>query len=98
MKMSKFLFSALFCMALMSPAFADNIGFLDMEKFFSSYKDAKKIQEDINTRREAFKKYVDERQDKIEDAVKAKKKEEELNKMRRKAEEEVSQEQKAHAV
>jgi len=93
-KFSKILCSALLLTALALPAFADNVGFLDMEKFFSSYKEAKKIQEDINGRRETFKKYVDDRQEKIEEAVKKNKKEDELNKMRRKAEEEVSQEQK----
>lgn len=94
MKLSKIVYSALLVVGLSIPAFADNIGFLDMEKFFSSYKEAKKIQEDINTRRESFKKYVDDRQEKIEDAMKKNKKEDEINKMRRKAEEEVSQEQK----
>ncbi len=94
MKLSKLLCSALLLVGLALPTFADNIGFLDMEKFFSSYKEAKKIQEDINTRRESFKKYVDDRQTKIEEAMKKNKKEDEINKMRRKAEEEVSQEQK----
>lgn len=94
MKFSKILCSAFFLAVLALPAFADNIGFLDMEKFFSSYKEGKKIQEDINGRRESFKKYVNDRQEKIEEAAKKNKKEEELNKMRRKAEEEVSAEQK----
>jgi Skp family chaperone for outer membrane proteins len=94
MKFSKILCSALLLTALALPTFADNIGFLDMEKFFSSYKEAKKIQEDINSRRETFKKHVDEHQEKIEAAVKKNKKEDEINMMRRKAEEDVSQEQK----
>ncbi len=94
MKLSKLLFSRTFAVWTALPTFADNVGFLDMEKFFASYKEARKIQEDINSRRETFKKYVDDRQEKIEEAVKKNKKEDEINKMRQKAEAEVSQEQK----
>lgn len=91
--MKRFILLCLLCVVFVGPVSADNIGFLDMEQFFSKYKDSKKIQEDITTRREAFKKYVDDRQEKIEDAIKKNKKEDDIAKMRRKAEEEIAQEQ-----
>ncbi len=63
---------------LSMPAFADNVGYLDMDRILSRYKDAQKIQEQIQKKREEYLKLVDEKQKKIEEARSKNKKDSEI--------------------
>lgn len=76
---------------LLSPvaAFADNIGFIDMEKIFSKANMIKKYESENEKRRTEYQKFVKEREDKIEEAKKANKGEDEVKKLIAKFEEEI---------
>ena len=76
---------------LLSPvaAFADNIGFIDMEKIFSKANMIKKYESENEKRRTEYQKFVKEREDKIEEAKEANKGEDEVKKLIAKFEEEI---------
>jgi len=80
---------------ILSPiaAFADNIGFIDMEKVFSRATMIKKYESENEKRRSDYQKFVKEREDKIEEAKKANKSEDELKKLIAKFEEEIKPKQ-----
>ena len=86
-KISFLLLLALF----LSPiaAFADNIGFIDMEKIFSKANMIKKYESENEKRRTEYQKFVKEREDKIEEAKKANKSEDDIKKLISKFEEEI---------
>ena len=78
---------------LASTAFADNIGFVDLEKVFARYKDAVKLQQDLQKRRETYQKLFEEKNKKLEDVKKKSKKEEEIQKFIEKTEDELKPKQ-----
>ena len=78
---------------LSSTAFADNIGFVDLEKVFARYKDAVKLQQDLQKRRETYQKLFEEKNKKLEEVKKKSKKEDEIQKFIEKTEEELKPKQ-----
>ena len=78
---------------LASTAFADNIGFVDLEKVFARYKDAVKLQQDLQKRRETYQKLFEEKNKKLEEVKKKSKKEDEIQKFIEKTEEELKPKQ-----
>ena len=61
--------------------FAESIGYIDMERLFQNLVEGKKIQADVQKRREEYEKFVDEKQKLIEQAKTDKKNEEEIQKL-----------------
>jgi Skp family chaperone for outer membrane proteins len=57
---------------------ADTIGYIDMEKLFASYKEGKKIQSDLQQKREEYQRMVEDRQKQVEAAKTAKKSEKDV--------------------
>jgi outer membrane protein len=78
---------------LASSAFADNIGFVDLEKVFARYKDAVKLQQDLQKRRETYQKLFEDKNKKLEEVKKKSKKEEEVQKFIEKTEDELKPKQ-----
>ncbi len=78
---------------LASTAFADNIGFVDLEKVFARYKDAVKLQQDLQKRRETYQKLFEDKNKKLEEVKKKSKKEEEVQKFIEKTEDELKPKQ-----
>lgn len=66
--------------------YAENIGFIDMERLFANFKEGKDAQADLIKRREEFQKLAEEKQKSIEDAKKDKKSDEEIQKLTAKVE------------
>lgn len=62
-------------------AAGESIGYIDMEKLFQNLTEGKKIQADIQKRREDYEKFVDEKQKSIEKAKADKKTDEEIQKL-----------------
>jgi len=83
MKRINVILSVLFCAIVVSAtsAFADNIGFLDMERLFANYKDGKEMQAEVQKRREAYQAIVEEKQKSVQKAREEKKSDEEIQKM-----------------
>jgi Skp family chaperone for outer membrane proteins len=52
-------------MLMATPAMADSIGFIDMEKVFYSFKDSRKIQEQLQEKRKVYQEKVAKRQEKL---------------------------------
>jgi len=64
--MKKLLFLAITSLLLTaSPAMADSIGYIDMEKVFFSFKDSRKIQEELQEKRKVYQEKVEKRQEKL---------------------------------
>ena len=78
---------------LASTAFADNIGFVDLEKVFARYKDAVKLQQDLQKRRETYQKLFEEKNKKLEEVKKKSKKDDEIQKFIEKTEDELKPKQ-----
>lgn len=72
---------------------ADNIGFVDLEKVFSRYKEAVKLQQDLQKRRESYQKLFEEKNKKLEELKKTSKKEAEIQKFIEKTEDELKPKQ-----
>lgn len=62
-------------------SFAESIGYIDMERLFQNLAEGKKIQADVQKRREEYEKFVDEKQKLIEQAKTDKKSDEEIQKL-----------------
>lgn len=67
-----------------------NIGFIDVQKVFSEYKETGKAQKELEKEEEAFKKEFEESQKKLEKAEKDGKKKEDIEKMKKELEEKLS--------
>jgi len=78
---------------LASTAFADNIVFVDLEKVFARYKDAVKLQQDLQKRRETYQKLFEEKNKKLEEVKKKSKKDDEIQKFIEKTEDELKPKQ-----
>jgi len=76
-----------------STAFADNIGFVDLEKVFSRYKEAVKLQQDIQKRREGYQKLFEAKNKKLDEIKKKSKKEDDIQKFIEKTESELKPKQ-----
>jgi outer membrane protein len=72
-----------------SAAFADNIGYVDLQKVFLSSNEAKKAQDDFKLKQEAYQKEFDDKQKEIEKAKTDNKPEEDIKKMIAKFEKEL---------
>lgn len=70
-------------------AYADNIGFVDMQKIFLNYDEAKKAQDDFKKKQDEYQKFYDEKQKEVEKAKTDKKSEEDIKKLITKSEEEL---------
>ena len=90
-----FLFTVMLASGLFlaKPVMADNIGYLDMEKLLTSYKDFKKIQADAKKRAETYQTFVGEKQKQLEKARSEKKSASELQKLEAKIEDELKAKQ-----
>jgi Skp family chaperone for outer membrane proteins len=64
-----------------TPTFADNIGFVDLEKILGSYEKAKEYQKELLEQREAYQEFFKERQGKLETAKEKKKSDKTIKKM-----------------
>ncbi|NBV83972.1 OmpH family outer membrane protein, partial [bacterium] len=96
-RLAKFCFTILVAMmtltGMASTAFADNIGFVDLEKVFSRYKEAVKLQQDIQKRREGYQKLFEEKNKKLDEIKKKSKKEDDIQKFIQKTESELKPKQ-----
>ena len=72
-----------------SAAFADNIGYVDLQKVFLSSNEAKKAQDDFKLKQDAYQKEFDDKQKEIEKAKTDNKPEEDIKKMIAKFEKEL---------
>lgn len=85
-KLSKIIASIVLCLfALSTIASAvdlSSIGYIDVQKVFSEYKETSKAQKELSKKEEAFKKAFEKSQEKLEKAQKDGKSEKELEKMR----------------
>jgi len=79
--------------ALSSASFADNIGYVDLEKVFSRYKDAVKLQQELQKKREAFQKVFEEKNKKLEEVRRTAKKEQDIKAFYEKTEAELKPKQ-----
>ncbi len=79
--------------ALSTGVFADSIGVVDLERVFSRYRDAVKLQQDIQKRREAYQKVFEEKNAKLEDVKKKAKKAEDVQSFIQKTEAELKPKQ-----
>jgi outer membrane protein len=84
---------AMMVIGFTSSAFADNIGFVDLEKVFGRYKDAVKLQQDLQKRRESYQKMFEEKNKKLDEVKKKAKKEDEIQKFIEKTEAELKPKQ-----
>lgn len=64
-----------------SAVYADNIGYIDMQKVFMNYTDAKKAQEDFKKKQDEYQKIYDEKQKEVEKAKIDKKSDEDIKKL-----------------
>jgi outer membrane protein len=84
---------SVFLLSISTCAFADNIGFIDMDRLLMSYKGAKTVQEELQKKREEYQKVFEEKQKKIEEAKKADKADKEIQELIAKMEEELRPQQ-----
>ncbi len=70
-------------------AYADNIGYIDMERLLPSLKEGREIQVELQKKREEYQKTLETKQKEIDQARKDKKSDEELQKMMSKIESEL---------
>jgi len=71
----------LFLMMGITAVYADNIGYVDMQKIFTGYDGAKKAQDDFKKKQDEYQKIFEEKQKEIEKARTDKKTDEEIKKM-----------------
>ncbi len=94
---SKLIFSllitALTLTGFSAPLFADNIGFVDLERVFSRYKEAVKLQQDLQKRREAYQRLFEDKNKKLEELKRKTKKDDEIQKFIAKTEDELKPKQ-----
>ncbi len=70
-----------FLISSLSSLFADNIGYIAMERILMNYEEAKTIQQELQEKRDAYQQEVVEKRKEIEDARKAKKSEEDIQRL-----------------
>lgn len=70
-------------------SFADNIGYIDMQKIFLGFDEAKKAQEDFKKKQDEYQKIFEDKQKEIEKAKTEKKTDEEIQKLISKFEKEL---------
>ena len=83
------LFIGLITLTASSSIFADNIGFVDLEKVLTNYNKAQTYQTDLQKKREDYQKFFQERQKKLEEAKEKNKSEKDLKRMIGEMEEEL---------
>jgi len=90
----KVLASLPFLLAISFLAFAPSaeavVGFIDVQKVFTDYKESAKAREELQKKEESYKKEFDSRQEKLDKAEKDEKSKEDLEKMRTKLQEELA--------
>lgn len=84
---------AVFGLLMAGALYADNIGYIDMDRLLMNYKEADKLLAPIKVKREEYQKSFEEKQRKLEEARRAGKKEEEIQKMVAKMEAELKPKQ-----
>ena len=87
------LLSVFLLCGLFSPLWADNVGYIDMDRLLQNFKEAKKIQEELQKKRDEYQKTFEEKQKKIEEAKNNKKSDKEVQEMIAKMEEELKPQQ-----
>ena len=75
------LLAILVLLAVPTLALADNIGFVDTQKVFVAYKEARKAQETFEKKRDELAKEFEKRQEKVDEARKKNRKEDEIKKL-----------------
>jgi len=80
-------------LALGTSTFADNVGYIDMEKLFSNFNEAKKAQAELQKKREDYQKTFEDKQKGLEKARKDKKSDEDIQKLINKIEDELKPKQ-----
>ena len=94
-KQFKILFAiAIFAAMGMTALYAENIGYVDMQKVFMKSEDAKKAQIDFKAKQDKYQQEFEKRQKEIEKAKKDKKSDEEIQKIITKFESELDPQQK----
>ncbi|MGE4169507.1 MAG: OmpH family outer membrane protein [Candidatus Margulisiibacteriota bacterium] len=81
LKIALFALVAVFALSFATQSFADSIGFVDMEKISVNYKEAKKVQDELQQKRLEYQKIFEEKQKEVETARRKGKKDEEIQKM-----------------
>lgn len=71
-----------FCLSFTASAFAASIGFIDVNKVYTEYKEYKKVKDELKKKEDDYSKSEKEAQEKLDKAIEEKKSEIELKKLR----------------